>query len=151
MSDILVLAENTQPKIIVDEKDVNIGITGPNGLPKVAVAGDSVKVAATGDSVKVTVSGNGIKIAVSTDTVKVITQQRGDRGLVGPGGPAHAFTHTQSIPAATWTINHNLGIFPTPVLFSTGGLVMIGTIVNVNNNQIQVQFEQPVAGTARLI
>ena len=34
-------------------------------------------------------------------------------GPQGPGGGGAAYVHTQSTPATTWTINHNLGFRPT--------------------------------------
>jgi hypothetical protein len=55
-----------------------------------------------------------------------------------------------SIPQAVWTINHNLGQFPSVTLVDTTGAVVLADILYVNNNQIIVTFSQPFAGKAYL-
>lgn len=68
----------------------------------------------------------------------------------GPKGDSAGYTHNQGTPAATWTIAHNLGFYPSVSLYSAGGVTMFGTVVNLSLNVLQVSFEVPVAGTARL-
>jgi hypothetical protein len=72
--------------------------------------------------------------------------------IPGPPGPAGTgYTHTQSSPSATWTINHNLGIKPSVEVFSVGGLEVDASVLHVSNNQVAVSFATPFAGYARLV
>ena len=100
---------------------------------------------------KVLVNSKPINVAVKGSSVKVITQQRGERGPIGPGGTASSFDFTQATPSAVWTIAHNRGAYPTVTLKSVGNVEMMGTITHLSLNVVQVNFNTPVAGTARLI
>lgn len=72
----------------------------------------------------------------------------------GPPGPPGAsgagFTHTQSSPAAQWTISHNLGFFPAVELISAGGVEMEALVTHLSVNVTQVDFTSAQAGSARL-
>lgn len=70
----------------------------------------------------------------------------------GPkGDAADAYVHTQSVAAATWTINHNLGFKPAVTVYSVGGLQVGAGVAHVSDNQTQISFAAPQAGSARLI
>ena len=58
---------------------------------------------------------------------------------------------TQNLASSTWVIAHNLGYKPIVEVFSVGGVQMIGTVVHISHNLVNVQFEVAVAGFARLI
>lgn len=73
---------------------------------------------------------------------------KGDTGP--PGESAPTFTYVQSVAAATWTINHNLGFKPTVELFDSGSQVVDAHIAHTSNQQTIVQFTAPIAGFARL-
>ena len=62
-----------------------------------------------------------------------------------------AYTHEQNTASKTWTINHNLGYKPVIQLFDSGSMMVMGTVVNVSNNQTIVTFSKPIIGFARLI
>lgn len=62
-----------------------------------------------------------------------------------------AFVFTQSTPAATWIINHNLGFIPSVELFNNGSQEIDGDVVHTSVNQTVVNFTGPVAGFARLV
>ena len=64
--------------------------------------------------------------------------------------PSPAFTYIQSVAAATWTINHNLGFKPTVELFNSGSLVIDAHVLHTSDQQTIVQFTAPIAGFARL-
>ena len=68
----------------------------------------------------------------------------------GPKGDSAGFSFTQAVPATTWTINHNLGFHPAVSLYSAGGVQMMGSVLNLSLNVLEVSFEVAVAGTARL-
>lgn len=68
------------------------------------------------------------------------------------------FVYTQSTPAAIWSINHNLGVYPIVAVMvydSTNTLVPIipGAIIVIDLNNIVIEFSSPTgyAGFARLI
>jgi len=70
------------------------------------------------------------------------------------------YRHTQSTPAATWTIVHNLGanggqgIPAVDVLVTNNGVVtkmMPEQITRVDNNTVTVTFSTARAGTATVI
>lgn len=65
------------------------------------------------------------------------------------GGDAYIFT--QSTPATTWTINHNLGHVPSVELFDSGSQEIDADVSHPSVNQAIIVFSVPVAGFARLI
>lgn len=76
----------------------------------------------------------------------------------GPQGPAGAFTpsdisytHTQSVPSATWTINHNLGFEPVVVVMDSAGTNVEGTISYPSKNQMVITFTSAFSGTAYVV
>lgn len=80
--------------------------------------------------------------------VSVIPGQ-GPKGDPGTGGAT--YLHTQSSPASTWTVNHNLGVAaPVVAVFSVGGVELDAQIVLTSPNQCVISFNQPTAGTARV-
>ena len=71
-------------------------------------------------------------------------------GITGPQGPAHqVYLHAQATPAATWTINHNLGLKPDIALIDAGGNEVEGAILHTSDNQAVASFAVAIAGTAR--
>lgn len=85
----------------------------------------------------------------------VISGPPGPRGLQGPqgisGGEAAAHYHTQVTPASSWVINHNLGYRPNITVeeAETGYIIMCSEIHH-SVTQVELQFNIPRAGTARL-
>jgi len=75
--------------------------------------------------------------------------------LAGPQGPQGtagvSFTHTQSTPSSTWTINHNLGYRPVVELLTTGGERFDADVTHVSVNQTVVTLNFPLAGSARFV
>ena len=64
------------------------------------------------------------------------------------GGAAYVFT--QSTPASTWTINHNLGYVPSVELFDSGSQEIEADVSHPSSNTAVIVFAVPVAGFARL-
>lgn len=69
--------------------------------------------------------------------------------LVGVPTSVGSYTHTQSSPATTWVINHNLGFYPNIQSRSVGGIAINGRIDHVSINQATITFATALAGTAR--
>lgn len=61
-----------------------------------------------------------------------------------------AFVHNQPSAALTWTINHNLGYYPSVTVLSTGLQELIANVSHPTLNQTVIQFGMPFAGMARL-
>jgi hypothetical protein len=76
----------------------------------------------------------------------------------GPQGPAGSFvvgdvayTHTQAIASATWTINHNLGFNPTAVVLDSAGTNCEGSFSYPTVNQMVITFNSAFTGIAYII
>lgn len=61
-----------------------------------------------------------------------------------------SFMFTQASPSTLWTINHNMGKVPTVFTEDTNGNDIVGIIDVVDNNNLKIYFNQPVAGKAYL-
>lgn len=74
----------------------------------------------------------------------------GPQGPVGPPGGT-VYTHTQSTPAATWVIDHNLGRRAHVTLFATTTApwrVAYADVEHGSLNQTTIMFPEPVSGSA---
>lgn len=75
-------------------------------------------------------------------------------GLVGPPGPSApgvtVYVHTQSTPAATWTISHGLGRVPHGVTVYISG-ELVDTDVDVDATTVVLTFSSPMAGEAHIL
>lgn len=69
-------------------------------------------------------------------------------GLMGPPGIGASFEYTQGSAATPWVINHNLGRKVDVELYTPGGMEMLGDIIHVNLNQVQISFASPTSGSA---
>lgn len=61
------------------------------------------------------------------------------------------YVHQQSTPATTWTINHNMGKYPTVELFNSGMQEIDADISHPSVNQTVITLNPATAGQARLI
>lgn len=82
-------------------------------------------------------------VAVGEEQASVVTI-----GLQGPIGPVDSFRFQfqQTVPAALWTVNHNLGARPNVEVLSVGGVRMLAEVIHTNINQVLVYFDQPQSG-----
>jgi hypothetical protein len=67
-----------------------------------------------------------------------------------PGTGDKTFNYTQVLPAAVWTINHNLNKYPSVSAEDSSGNTIFGTIDYVNQNTIVITFGSSIAGVAYL-
>jgi hypothetical protein len=63
---------------------------------------------------------------------------------------SQTYVYTQSIPAATWTINHNLGRKPAVTVVDSADTVVIGFVQYLSLNSVQVTFAGGFSGLAYL-
>lgn len=60
------------------------------------------------------------------------------------------YFHEQNIPAQVWTIEHNLGKYPSVNVLDSSGSEIIGDIQYLNSNTVQLNFSAAFSGTATL-
>lgn len=85
-------------------------------------------------------------VEVREDVVSVITV-----GLQGPpGASATTYTHTQSVPSATWSIEHNLGRHPSVSVVDSAGNVIYANVTYTSDNALVVTFSAAFGGKAYL-
>lgn len=94
----------------------------------------------------VQVAGAAAVAVVKQQTVQVVTV--GTQGPAGGGGGGGNFTHTQTLAAASWTVNHNLGYRPAIQTLTMGGVEFLGEVLHVSANQAVVYFDSPSSGLA---
>lgn len=92
-----------------------------------------------------------IVVSVPTPATTIDVIAIGYPGVQGEPGGSPAFTHVQSSAETTWTIAHNLGFRPTVSVTTTGGLQMLGDVVHLSDNTLQLTFAVAVAGIARCV
>lgn len=87
---------------------------------------------------------------VTKTSAEVVISAAGPAGPRGAAG-GEAFVFTQSTPASTWTVNHDLGFKPTVELMTAGGLEFEADIQHLSDNHFVVNMNTATAGTARCI
>jgi hypothetical protein len=76
----------------------------------------------------------------------------GPQGQPGQFTPADiAYTHTQAVSSAIWTINHNLGFNPVAVVLDSGGTQCEGSITYPTVNQMVITFTGAFTGVAYIV
>jgi hypothetical protein len=91
----------------------------------------------------------------------VVVPQPGPQGPQGPAGPQGpegpagtggdlTYQHTQLVPAAVWTIDHNLGKEPAVTVISSADDEVIGDVSYPTPNRVVLTFSSAFAGRARL-
>lgn len=64
----------------------------------------------------------------------------------GSGGGGGAYTHVQVTPAASWTVNHNLGYRPWAWVANPDGSVALADVIHNSVNQLTAVFPTATAG-----
>ena len=96
------------------------------------------------ESVSVSIKQSGYN---KTTIAKQPAQNNLDiRGLKG-GGDKN-YVHTQSTPAASWTVSHNLGKRPAVVVVDSAEDVVYGDIQYIDDNTITLTFSGAFSGKA---
>jgi hypothetical protein len=87
-------------------------------------------------------------VTVITKETEVILVEVGISGINGASGDA-SYRHTQTTPATTWTINHNLGKYPSIELLTVGSVKFFAEITHPNSNQSIISLAIATAGIAQ--
>lgn len=83
--------------------------------------------------------------AVSLTPNRGLRGEKGERGSSGAG-----YIHDNPTPQDVWVVQHNLGFWPTVIVYDTNGDECEGSIMNQSVNQLTITFSAPFAGTVRL-
>ena len=62
----------------------------------------------------------------------------------------NTYEHNQMVPNTIWTVNHNLGKFPSVEIVDSGGTAVVGSVDYVDDNQIIIEFTFAFSGKAYL-
>lgn len=135
----------------------------------VGLAATSSSNLADGNKGDVTVSGGASTIAVNSNVItnaklaQVATGVIKGRVTAGTGSVEDltstqvttllglgTYTHVQGSPASTWTIDHNLGRYPSISVVDSGGSLVFGEVKYNTSNQAQVSFSAAFSGQAYL-
>ena len=83
---------------------------------------------------------------ISSNTEDIKTETRTSSDLGGD----KTYTHTQTTPAMKWTVQHNLGKFPSCTITDSAGTVVIGEVKHMDKNTVEIVFSAQFAGKAFL-
>lgn len=73
---------------------------------------------------------------------------KGDKG--DPGASGASFIHNQIASSNTWIIQHNLGYYPNLTTVDTAQNTIEGDVYYNNIDEITINFETSITGTAYL-
>jgi hypothetical protein len=91
-------------------------------------------------------------LVVTPQEATIVVSSPGPQGPAGIFNPADIFyTHIQAIAASVWTINHNLGGYPTAVILDSAGTQCEGTFSYPSINQMVITFTGAFTGTGYII
>ena len=79
-----------------------------------------------------------------------ITPPMGSSPPPPPPAPIDPRVFSFASPLSVWVINHNLGFKPSVELWDLAGREVEGDVTHSSDNQLQVSWITPQAGTARL-
>lgn len=99
------------------------------------------------------VENNEVELTVEGDHITIEDARSGPQGATGPTGPAGSdttYVHTQTTPAAIWTIQHDLDKFPAVDVVDSASNVVIGEIHYDNENRVTITFVAAFSGKAFL-
>jgi len=77
----------------------------------------------------------------------IATGPRGEKGEKGDSGDLN-YVHYQSTPSEKWLINHNLGKYPSVSIVNSAGSIVIGDVVILDENNVEVSFSGSFSGRA---
>jgi hypothetical protein len=72
-----------------------------------------------------------------------------ETGVVPGSGDKH-FAYTQNTAAASWTITHGLGKYPSVTIVDNSGTELLPNVSYIDANSLRVDFSAPVSGKAYL-
>lgn len=92
-----------------------------------------------------------MRILKSNGKFEILNQQVGvSPEIPSTPGEGSSYIHDQSIPQATWIINHGLGYFPNVTSVDSSGRRVFGDVQYANINSLAIHYSGGFAGKAYL-
>ena len=94
-----------------------------------------------------------LEVNAGTDQYKFVTPHTLKNRLANLQAseiPVINYLHEQGLPSAFWSINHNLGKFPSIHVFDTAGTEIEGSVEYIDINNLTVSFNNAFSGKATL-
>ena len=60
------------------------------------------------------------------------------------------YIHTQNSASDHWFINHKMQKYPSVTIVDTAGTVVVGEVVYIDDNNVELYFSSPFSGAAYL-
>lgn len=95
----------------------------------------------------VEIDTNKMKIGTGSDTWNTLPYTGIDSEEIIP---LVSYSHTQGLASTVWTIEHNLGFYPSVTVFMSSGDVVEGAIEHQDTNNLTITFSVAISGTAYL-
>lgn len=73
-----------------------------------------------------------------------------EQGIQDAVDGINGYTHIQGLPAATWSVVHTLGKYPSVMVVDSSGQEVIGDVRYVDENEVEITFAAAFAGRAYL-
>lgn len=87
----------------------------------------------------------GTPSATGTLDIAIEVSDSGD--LLPNKGYDASYLHNQAQADLIWTVNHNLGKYPSVTVFTSAGDECEGDIRHISVNQLELHFSAPFGGT----
>lgn len=84
----------------------------------------------------------------SIEVTQVTQGLTGADGGASPGTGDSSHVHNQSVPSAEWTVDHNLGKWPSVSVVDSANDLVEGEVKYINPNRVILNFSAPFTGRA---
>lgn len=92
-------------------------------------------------------TGHGGKFLMVKETEDGITVAEADNATILSISDKN-YVHTQAVANTLWTVDHNLGKYPSVRIKDGTGHSVIGDIVDISINQLTIEFSSAQSGVA---
>ena len=139
----LIVSLNTGGKIFlttfvenIDLFDFRIKVENPNASPAIICIQESI-------TPIIPSNGQGGNNAVGSPLIQIFnaTESIGSK----------PFIFVQTVPAITWTVDHNLGYRPDVRIYDAVGNLVLAGVQHTTDNQTLLSFNTPQSGSANFI
>lgn len=143
--------------ITVEENTVTLNVTG----------GEKIEVNETAGKIEVSSGGQATTLSLGSDITNIsgetaktditCTEEKIEVTGAGPQGPpgasaGSAQTFTQASESNCWgPIVHNLGRRPIVQVTDAGGCPILGNVMHLSANVLEIKFTEPIAGQANIL
>lgn len=147
--------------VTITEAVEHVTISEPADDPFVEVEEGDPQVVAISTEAEVSVQDSSTVVEATvliteaiTSVVEALGGPPGPAGPPGPPGPSDpallGYIHTQSVPSASWTIDHPLLFVPNVTVLDTLDRVVLGQVSYPSSTRVVVDFSAAFSGRALL-